>query len=164
MKTWKLILLKAIVWVFIAIGVLAFVNNGFRSSILFGGLIAGIIGGLFAWLEVKWNKSLAAKMDASIPDLEITDNEKLIFKGGAGHVRGFESVGGKLFVTNKRLFFRSHSYNIQNHEHEFPLSEVKEVTEKNRELNVVLNNNEVHRFRVVSPTDWLQAIPRQKGN
>jgi len=38
------------------------------------------------------------------------------FAKEANHFKGIEGVGGKLFVTNKRIVFKSYSINIQNHE------------------------------------------------
>ena len=48
--------------------------------------------------------------------IDLVDNEKIEFAIGSNHFKGIEGVGGKLFVTNKRVVFKSHSINVQNHE------------------------------------------------
>ena len=42
--------------------------------------------------------------------------EKIEFSKSANHFKGIEGVGGKLFITNKKIIFKSHAINIQNHE------------------------------------------------
>jgi len=44
---------------------------------------------------------------------ELNLNEELIKKGGANLQKGFEAVGGFLYLTNQRLIFESHKINIQ---------------------------------------------------
>ena len=48
--------------------------------------------------------------------IDLVDKEKIEFVKGANHFKGIEAVGGKFFVTNQRIVFKSHSFNIQNHE------------------------------------------------
>ena len=35
--------------------------------------------------------------------IDLVDNEKIEFAKGSNHFKGIEGVGGKLFVTNKRV-------------------------------------------------------------
>ena len=44
---------------------------------------------------------------------ELNLNEKLIEEGRANLQKGFEAVGGFLYLTNQRLIFESHKVNIQ---------------------------------------------------
>jgi hypothetical protein len=57
--------------------------------------------------------------------IDLRSNEKLVREGGANLQRGVEAVGGRLFLTDQRLFFQSHSFNVQNGATDIPLSEVK---------------------------------------
>ena len=57
--------------------------------------------------------------------IDLHSNEKLIREGCANLQRGVETVGGRLFLTDQRLFFQSHSFNVQTGATEIPLSEVK---------------------------------------
>ena len=57
--------------------------------------------------------------------IDLRSNEKLVREGGANLQRGVEAVGGRLFLTDQRLFFQSHSFNVQTGATEIPLSKVK---------------------------------------
>jgi hypothetical protein len=56
--------------------------------------------------------------------IDLHPNEKLQREGVANLQRGVETVGGKLFLTNQRLFFQSHSFNIQTGATDIPLSKI----------------------------------------
>lgn len=43
----------------------------------------------------------------------LIQNEAIISSHNANLMRGIEGVGGKLYITNLRLVFESHSFNIQ---------------------------------------------------
>lgn len=47
---------------------------------------------------------------------EVFENEPVIWKGPANHLSGLEFRGGWLRLTPTRLAFRSHGFNMQNHE------------------------------------------------
>jgi hypothetical protein len=44
---------------------------------------------------------------------ELAPNEEIESEGPANLFRGMEGVGGKLFLTNQKLIFKSHALNIQ---------------------------------------------------
>ncbi|EQD55503.1 hypothetical protein B1B_09196, partial [mine drainage metagenome] len=56
--------------------------------------------------------------------VDLHPNEKLQREGVANLQRGVEIVGGKLFLTNQRLFFQSHSFNIQTGATDIPLPQI----------------------------------------
>jgi len=53
--------------------------------------------------------------------------KKIGFKAGISFGIGAEAVGGKLFLTNRRLVFKSHKLNIQNHELSIHLIDIANV-------------------------------------
>jgi len=57
--------------------------------------------------------------------IDLRPNEKLVREGGANLERGMEAVGGRLFLTDQRIFFQSHSFNVQTGSTDIPLAEVK---------------------------------------
>lgn len=57
--------------------------------------------------------------------IKLNPNEKLLREGAANLQRGAETVGGKLFLTDQRLFFQSHSINFQTGSTEIPLTQVR---------------------------------------
>jgi hypothetical protein len=100
--------------------------------------------------------------------VETADNESIIKEGGANHFKGKEGVGGKLVLTDRRLIFKSHKFNIQNHQDNFDLRQVEKLqatkTLKFLEngLTLELMNNDRHKFIVDEPTDWIEKIMKQK--
>ncbi len=129
-------------------------------STLFGGLIAGL---LFALIMQYTAKRLLKKTI-----VETADNESIVKEGGANHFIGLEGVGGKLVLTDKRLIFKSHKFNIQNHQNNFDLAQIAKLhaTKTLRILENVLTlelaNNDRHKFIVDEPSDWIEKIINQK--
>ena len=60
--------------------------------------------------------------------IELAANERVIREGGANVQRRWEAVGGRLFLTNARLVFSSHSFNVQTGPLEIPLADIREIT------------------------------------
>jgi hypothetical protein len=90
-------------------------------SALVGGIIAGL---LFAWLSKKFVVSPGVQKSMEI---RLPEGENILFHSSANHFRGIESVGGTLYQTNKRLIFKSHKFNIQNHQLSIELEEIEMV-------------------------------------
>lgn len=129
-------------------------------STVIGGLVAGL---LFAWIMQYTAKRLFKKII-----VETEDNETIIKEGGANHFKGKEGVEGKLVLTDKRLIFKSHKFNIQNHQNTFELGQIEKLratkTLKFLEngLALELTSNDRHKFIVDEPTDWIKKIINQK--
>lgn len=127
-----------------------------------------MIGGLVAGLLFAWAMQYAAKRLCKKVTVKTADNENVIKEGGANHFKGKEAVGGKLVLTGKRLIFKSHKFNIQNHQDNFDLRQVEKLkatkTFKFLEngLTVELTNNDRHKFIVDEPADWIEKILNQK--
>jgi hypothetical protein len=58
---------------------------------------------------------------------ELAPEEVEIRRGVANLQRGAETVGGKLYLTNQRLVFESHAFNIQSGATLIPLSEISKT-------------------------------------
>jgi hypothetical protein len=58
-------------------------------------------------------------------NITLRPNEKLLREGGANLQRGMETVGGKLYLTDQRLFFQTHAFNVQAGPTQIELSDVK---------------------------------------
>ena len=131
-------------------------------STLFGGLVAGF---LFASVLAYTAKKLFRRII-----VETAENEIIIKEGAANHFKGKEGVGGKLVLTDKRLIFKSHKFNIQNHQENFDLGNVQTlratrtlgILEKG--LTLELTTNDKHKFIVDEPADWVEKIMNQKSN
>ncbi len=57
--------------------------------------------------------------------IDLRTGETLLREGGANLQRGIEAVGGRLFLTNERLLFQSHAFNVQTGATEIALADVR---------------------------------------
>ncbi|WP_162418796.1 PH domain-containing protein [Cyclobacterium roseum] len=83
------------------------------ESLLFQGLFFGLSFALiFPYLFNRLGGMVFSKIGAAIhPALE--PGEEIQREAPATLFKGMEGVGGKLFLTNKKLIFKSHALNIQ---------------------------------------------------
>ncbi len=133
-------------------------------------ILTGIIGGLVAGVAFAIAmKYMANNLFKSI-SIELTEDEKLIKEGGANHIKGKEGVGGKLVLTDKRLIFKSHNLNIQNHEQAFHFNDIQSLRDakslfvlKNK-LVLELLNKELHKFIVDEPELWVKEIELMRNS
>ncbi len=72
------------------------------------------------------------------PAVALEPGEKLMAKVPANLWRGWEAVGGKLYITDRRMRFETHPYNVQVGPAEILMSEVKAVSRVNN-LGLVPN-------------------------
>ena len=82
--------------------------------------------------------------------LELRDNESIIKKKSANHLVGNQFVGGKLYLTNQRIVFKSHRLNVNNHQISFELTEIQGAV-KSKLFNgmiIILKNGEEKPFVV----------------
>ena len=131
-------------------------------------VLSTVIGGLIAGLLFASIMHYAAKRLIKTIIIDTADNENIIKEGPANHFKGKEGVGGKLVLTEKRLIFKSHKLNIQNHQDNFDLEQVEKLEAaktfrllENR-IHLMLSNKEMHKFIVDEPKDWIEQIANQK--
>ena len=122
------------------------------------GIISGIIFGSFMGFFAKFQSK---KFQMERP---LFDNEKLIKEGPANHLVKMEAVGGWIYLTDKRLFYKSHEVNIQKHELSIPLSEIVAAI-KGRTLGIIpnqlklkLKDGRTEYFVVDNVNDWTKNI------
>jgi hypothetical protein len=82
------------------------------------GLVAGLIFGVLLAAFAAKQRSRFTQEDPC------QDGERLLKQGPANHFRGWEGVGGWLYLTDRRLLFRPHRFNVQRHELSVPLTKV----------------------------------------
>ena len=101
-------------------------------------------------------------------------SEKLLKQGPANLQRGIETVGGWLFLTNQRLIFRSHKFNVQKGVVEIDLKHIRGtnpcwtkvlnlVPLVPNSLAVLLDSGLEHRFVLSKRGDWKHEIDRAVG-
>lgn len=119
-------------------------------SLLSGFLFGFAFYRMARWLEKKIN-------------IELEPDEMIEFQSGANHFKGREAVGGKLVLTNKRLIFKSHPYNRQNHETTWNARDIESMSifknMKFLENGLILNfPDAAEKFVVHDPKRWIEKL------
>ncbi|MGB5024737.1 MAG: GRAM domain-containing protein [Saprospiraceae bacterium] len=133
------------------------------SSGLIGGALSGLV---FGWLMGKFVNS---KLVTKGTEIDLETGENIVFETGANHFKGVEAVGGKLYLTNKRLVFKSHKFNIQDHELSIPLSDISKVERTktwgiiNNSLSITTTGNKIEKFVVEHPDEWINYLGEKYG-
>ncbi|MDZ4821049.1 MAG: GRAM domain-containing protein [Planctomycetota bacterium] len=134
---------------------------GLTNRSWIAGLILGVISGvafglMMAWF-MQWLQGRCLRKPITLP------GEHIISQGAANHFRGIEAVGGWLFLTDRRLFFYSHDFNVQNHQLSIPRNEILQA-EPCRTLGIVPNglriktSDRVEQFVVQDRQSWLRHL------
>lgn len=126
------------------------------------GVIAGAVSGfLFGWMIGLFAKSKFVKESVNI---ETITGEDILFETPANHFKGLEGVGGKLYLTNKRVIFKSHKLNLQNHQLSINLSDISGA-ERYKTLGIINNGlaintreNTTEKFVVESAEEWIKQL------
>jgi hypothetical protein len=125
-------------------------------------IAAGAISGvLFAWLIGLFANSKFVKRTTKI---ETAADENILFETPANHFKGMEGVGGKLYLTNKRLVFKSHNLNIQNHQLSVLLNDLKKINRYktlglvNNGLSITTNDDRIEKFVVEQVENWIKLL------
>jgi hypothetical protein len=88
--------------------------------------------------------------------------------------RGAEHVGGRLFLTDRRLIFESHAFNIQRGSTEIPIAGISELrkawtrflgTMPLAPTTMVVTDHEgmEHEFVVRGRSEWIDEIQRARA-
>lgn len=111
-----------------------FDRNQNINSIIFQAIFFGVLFVLiFPW---AMKKMLSKKVNNIKPDL--LNNETVEEEIFANLFRGIEGVGGKIFLTNERLIFKSHSLNIQKGQTDINYSDIVSV-DKRKTAKLIYN-------------------------
>ena len=96
--------------------------------------------------------------------LDLDPGEKIVFTDYSTHLKNLESVGGKLFLTDKRLIFISHRFNIQNHMLYLNRNDIAEVGTirmlifLRKGLLIKTINGKREKFAVEKIEKWLERL------
>lgn len=133
------------------------------TSILSGILGGALSGVIYGWLIGLFANSKYVKNSIKF-DPEV--DETILFETGANHFKG-EGVGGKLYLTNKRLVFKSHKFNVQNHKLSIRLSDIDKVVRYKvlglvgNGLSVTTKDNKIEKFVVQQIEEWLNQLKQR---
>jgi len=93
----------------------------------------------------------------------LEENESLLYEGPASHGTGGTKIGGRLYLTNQRLIFKSNIFNLKASEWHVFLQDVLDVTPTNalgfvpNELSVKTKSS-LDKFIVFERNKWLKLI------
>ncbi len=95
-------------------------------------------------------------------------DEVLVKKGPANFKKGFEAIGGRLYLTDRRLVFRSHAANAQHIDAEIEVSSISDLIPRwtrflglplvPNTLEVITRTNESFKFVVSGRASWAIII------
>jgi hypothetical protein len=130
------------------LGLPGFLIIALPSGVMFGVMLAAFI------------ESQRSRFTHEDPCLE---EERVLKQGPANHLCGWEARGGWLYLTDRRLLFRSHGYNIQNQELSIPIEAVVDAQPCATFCLIpnglrVLTQHSVQRFVVSRRRSWAAAI------
>ena len=97
--------------------------------------------------------------------ISLTANENLVRESRATHWKGLEGVGGKLFLTNIRIFFKSHPFNFQRYEQSILLRDIGDLEAKHSDfisskLSIFLRDGTKEVFYIPKRKQWVKEIYR----
>lgn len=159
--------LKALVIFSIGFTILFGVIIAFMNGIGYALIAAPIAGLLWGVLMYFFINSKKVKQQTQIIGVEESD---IIYVGGANHFKNAEAVGGKLYLLENKLEFKSHGLNIQNHAFNINTNEIKEITFFNtlglvpNGMKLILRDGDVEKFVVNNRSTWKSAIEQQIQN
>ncbi len=136
-------------------------SNQIIKSIVVGLVTGAISGVLFGWLIGLFAKSNFVTQTTKI---ETEPDEHILFETPANHFKGVEGVGGKLYLTDRRLIFKSHKLNIQAHQLSINLTDIKHVDRYktlgvvNNGLSVTTTNNTTEILVVEQVAEWIKHL------
>jgi len=104
---------------------------------------------------------------------ELRQGEQVVKEGAANLQKGIETVGGKLCLTNQRLVFEAHKFNMQGGVTELNLSDIQSshtcwtrflgfIPLFPNSLAVYTKHGEEYRFVLFGRSAWAVAIEAQR--
>ena len=134
-------------------------------KIIISSVVSGFILSFFFGFLADRFVNLKAFKESMKPTDILQPGEKVIFEAGANHFVNGEGVGGKIFVTDHNIIFRSHKYNIQKHTLVIPLSDISRIKPTrsfgliNNGLTVITTPGKKEKFVVAERKKLLEIIP-----
>jgi hypothetical protein len=135
------------------------------SRVLLSSVAAGALSGFI--YNFIMNLIKHSKFVKKSTTISLNENELIILEKDANHFKGIEAVGGRIYLTNERIVFKSHSLNIQNHEVSFLWTEINSTTRYktlgliNNGIELHLKNNTIEKFVVEDAETVFVAINKQ---
>lgn len=134
------------------------------NSYLFQGIFFGVVMGFgFPYAMQKFGTKYTSTLGKHIQP-ELTPYENIETEGAANLFCGIEAVGGKLFLTNKKVVFKSHQLNIQKAQRNIPYEDILEISKRNTAkligngIRIKTTDGNVFDFVVNQREKWLEKL------
>jgi len=163
---WKHWVITAIVSGLLFSGLLILFNHlfgGHMQSVkiyVFQGLLFGI---LIAFTIPFLSRKFGTAIDRKVISV-LDEDENIEFDGPANLLRGIEGVGGKIFLTNERMFFLPHGMNIQKQQVIIEYGKIESVAPRKTAgligngLRVITISGDKYDFVLYNPKLWIEKI------
>ncbi len=140
------------------------------NSLIFQGVFFGIFFGIgFPHVSEKFAGKFSRKMGMKIkPDLELDEITEI--EGTANLFRGIEGVGGKIFLTNKKVIFKSHKINVQKGQTDIYYEDIQGIVKRktakliDNGIRIKTKNGEEYDFVVNERNLWFDKITKRLNN
>lgn len=146
----------------IIFGTLQGLMHGINAAII-GGPVSGLLfGAIMHWF-------MHSKVFERHTQIETANGESIIQEGGANHLRNGKAVGGKLYLLTNQLLFKSHDFNLQNHELVMDIDQINNITFYNsfglvpNGLAVWLKDGGKEKFVVSGRQQWKMEIEKRRA-
>ena len=161
---------SAVVTGLLFVGIMCFMDywldGNFQSlySYLFQGVLFGTLFGFgFPYLTEKLGKGFTSSIGKNIRP-ELTNDEEIEIEGPVNLFRGLEGVGGKMFLTNKKIIFKSHKINVQKGQTDIEYLNIKELTKQktakliDNGIKIKTNDGKEYDFVVNGRAMWMEKL------
>jgi len=99
------------------------------------------------------------KLISSIQYEPVGDEIK-VFEAGTTHIRKWEGVGGKLFLTNRKLVFKPHKLNVQKNQEVYELSKLSKTDISPDKRLSFEHEGKLEKFIVDEPEKWAKLLKK----
>ena len=150
----------------LAFGLILTLMYSFRVDFEYALIIGSLSGLVFGLAIYFFVTSRIVKKQTSIN----SEEKELIFSGGANHYLNGEAVGGKLYLLSDRLEFKSHKFNLQNHQLQIDICDIAEIKFYNslwfipNGLEILKTDGKKEYFVVSKRDKWKTNIEEIKRN
>ena len=167
---WNVRIMSAILNGLLFVGIMCLIDylldKEFQSlnSYLFQGMFFGFsMGIVYPFLMQKFGPKFNSKIGKNIKP-ELTQDESIEIEGPANLFRGMEGVGGKLYLTNKKVVFKAHKINIQKGQTDILYENITEIIKRktakiiNNGIRIKTNDKNEFDFVVNDREKWIEKL------
>ena len=162
MNAEKKVLLRDSFYAGLVFAVIFGVIETYMANLQFAAITAPLGGIAFGIFIYFFASSKTVNKQTSLNN----NGEEIILSGRANHFKGAEAVGGKLYLLKDRLEFKSHSFNIQNHQQSIDIATITSISFYNslgivpNGLQITTKYGQVEKFVVNGRKRWKEEIEK----